>query len=234
MAIHARGLSKSFGDNHVLAGLDLAGRGPASAQERAERGEHELAEAPRVAGPELPEAVARAGPQGLGDGLGVGGSGGPGPDAELLARRGRDGRLGKAVGLGPAEQVSGEPGVDDLAGLAVVVVVGLDLGPAEAVGSAELRSKTPMLSRPRKPPSNTFLPSRSLRFTHQVKLTSSLEKAYFRKSTSPRPPLGGGWLLPTGRSTLVRRSEEGSSAKMSSMSSRRRREERRRTLGRSR
>ena len=42
------------------------------------------------------------------------------------------------------------------------------------VGSGALRSKTPMLSRPRKPPSKTFLPKRSLRFTHQVKFSTSL------------------------------------------------------------
>src|SRR5579859_8203568 len=41
-----------------------------------------------------------------------------------------------------------------------------------AVGSAALRSKTPMLSSPRKPPSKTLLPSASLRLTHQVKLIS--------------------------------------------------------------
>ena len=45
------------------------------------------------------------------------------------------------------------------------------------VGSGALRSKMPMLSRPRKPPSNTFLPNRSLRFTHQVKFSKSLLKA---------------------------------------------------------
>ncbi len=42
------------------------------------------------------------------------------------------------------------------------------------VGSGALRSKMPMLSRPRKPPSNTFLPNRSLRFTHQVKFSKQL------------------------------------------------------------
>ena len=31
-----------------------------------------------------------------------------------------------------------------------------------------------MLSSPRKPPSKTFLPKRSLRFTHQVKFSSEL------------------------------------------------------------
>ena len=45
------------------------------------------------------------------------------------------------------------------------------------VGSGALRSNTPMLSSPRKPPSNTFLPKRSLRFAHQVKFNSSLLKA---------------------------------------------------------
>ena len=55
------------------------------------------------------------------------------------------------------------------------------------VGSGALRSKTPMLSRPRKPPSKTFLPKRSLRFTHQVKFSSSLLKADLRKSRSISP-----------------------------------------------
>ena len=44
------------------------------------------------------------------------------------------------------------------------------------VGSGALRSKMPMLSRPRKPPSNTFLPNRSFRFTHQVKFSRQLVK----------------------------------------------------------
>ena len=52
------------------------------------------------------------------------------------------------------------------------------------VGSGALRSKTPMLSRPRKPPSNTFLPKRSLRLTHQVKFSRSLLKVDRRKSRS--------------------------------------------------
>ena len=55
------------------------------------------------------------------------------------------------------------------------------------VGSGALRSKTPMLSRPRKPPSNTFLPKRSLRLTHQVKFSTSLLKIDFRKSRSASP-----------------------------------------------
>ncbi len=41
------------------------------------------------------------------------------------------------------------------------------------VGSGALRSKTPMLSRPRNPPWKTLRPSVSLRLTHQVKLSSS-------------------------------------------------------------
>ena len=41
-------------------------------------------------------------------------------------------------------------------------------------GSPDVRSKTPMLSRPRKPPSKMLLPSASLRFTHHVKLISEL------------------------------------------------------------
>ncbi len=56
-----------------------------------------------------------------------------------------------------------------------------------AGGQGALRSNTPMLSSPRKPPSNTFLPNRSLRFTHQVKFSRSLLKADLRKSMSASP-----------------------------------------------
>ena len=55
------------------------------------------------------------------------------------------------------------------------------------MGSGALRSNTPMLSRPRKPPSNTFLPKRSLRLTHQVKFSTSLLNVALRKSTSTSP-----------------------------------------------
>src|SRR6516162_2504688 len=55
------------------------------------------------------------------------------------------------------------------------------------VGSCALRSKTPMLSSPRKPPSKTFRPVRSLRLTHQVKLSSSFWKQLLSHSTSPSP-----------------------------------------------
>ena len=55
------------------------------------------------------------------------------------------------------------------------------------VGSAALRSNTPMLSRPRKPPSNTLCPVGSLRFTHQVKFSSSFLKASRRNGTSVSP-----------------------------------------------
>ena len=54
-------------------------------------------------------------------------------------------------------------------------------------GSGALRSKTPMLSRPRKPPWKMLLPSASLRLTHQVKLSSSLWKTRSRKARSPAP-----------------------------------------------
>ena len=44
--------------------------------------------------------------------------------------------------------------------------------------AAALRSKTPMLSRPRKPPANTLRPVGSLRLTHQLKLSMQpLERA---------------------------------------------------------
>ena len=57
---------------------------------------------------------------------------------------------------------------------------------ASPAGRCE-RSIGPMLSSPRNPPSKTFEPSRSWRFTHHVKLTSSLSKMRLRKSVS-RPP----------------------------------------------
>ena len=50
------------------------------------------------------------------------------------------------------------------------------------VGSGALRSNTPMLSSPRKPPWKTFLPSASLRLTHQVKFSSSLWNTRSRKA----------------------------------------------------
>ena len=51
-------------------------------------------------------------------------------------------------------------------------------------GSADERSNRPMLSMPRKPPSNRFEPSASLRFTHQPKFSSSLPNTRVRKSWS--------------------------------------------------
>ncbi len=57
------------------------------------------------------------------------------------------------------------------------------------VGSWALRSNTPMLSSPRKPPWNMLRPSASLRFTHQVKFSMSLWNTRSRNSRSPRPPL---------------------------------------------
>ena len=53
--------------------------------------------------------------------------------------------------------------------------------------AARCGRSTPMLSRPRKPPWKTLLPSASLRFTHQVKLSISLWKTRSRKSRSPVP-----------------------------------------------
>src|SRR6476469_8471041 len=42
------------------------------------------------------------------------------------------------------------------------------------VGRGALRSKTPILSSPRNPPSNRLFPSLSFRFTHQPKVCISL------------------------------------------------------------
>ena len=55
------------------------------------------------------------------------------------------------------------------------------------VGSGALRSNTPMLSSPRKPPSNTLRPVGSLRLIHHVKFTSSFWNALFSQATSPSP-----------------------------------------------
>src|SRR5262249_43969851 len=54
-------------------------------------------------------------------------------------------------------------------------------------GRGALRSKTPILSSPRKPPSKRFFPKRSFRFTHQVKFTTNFLKQRFRKSRLPSP-----------------------------------------------
>ena len=55
---------------------------------------------------------------------------------------------------------------------------------ATPAGSGMDRSKTPMLSSPRKPPEKSWVPATSLRFAHQVKLRPSLMKIRFRKSKS--------------------------------------------------
>src|SRR5258708_38892856 len=57
----------------------------------------------------------------------------------------------------------------------------------EPSGSFSLRSTTVMLSKPRKPPSNTLLPSRSTLFTHHVKLISNLWKHCSRNFRSAFP-----------------------------------------------
>src|SRR3984957_11501426 len=51
------------------------------------------------------------------------------------------------------------------------------------------RSIGPMLSRPRKPPSNRLLPSASSRLIHHVKLTRSLSKIRPRNSRSRLPSM---------------------------------------------
>src|SRR6516225_542166 len=56
------------------------------------------------------------------------------------------------------------------------------------VGRGLLRSKTPMLSRPRKPPEKMLLPPTSLRLTHQVKFSDNFLKQNLRNRKSPRPP----------------------------------------------
>ena len=58
-----------------------------------------------------------------------------------------------------------------------------------SMGSGSLRLNGPMLSRPRKPPSNTLLPSTSLRFTHHEKLSRSLWNTRARKSRSSEPSI---------------------------------------------
>ncbi|MEC9156580.1 MAG: hypothetical protein VYB77_00455 [Planctomycetota bacterium] len=49
-------------------------------------------------------------------------------------------------------------------------------------GSLEDRSKMPMLSSPRKPPSKMLFPAASFRLTHQVKFISSRWKTCSRNS----------------------------------------------------
>ena len=55
------------------------------------------------------------------------------------------------------------------------------------VGSGALRSNTPMLSSPRKPPWKMLRSSASLRLSHQPKLRISFWKAFSRNSRSPVP-----------------------------------------------
>src|SRR5204862_682105 len=59
------------------------------------------------------------------------------------------------------------------------------------VGSGFDRSKTPILSSPRKPPEKRLFPSASLRFTHQLKLSSSFWNTLSRNAVSrwPRGPV---------------------------------------------
>ena len=61
----------------------------------------------------------------------------------------------------------------------------LERGRRRAAGCE--RSKTPMLSRPRKPPANRLRPSASLRLTHQVKLSRSFWNARARNVRSRFP-----------------------------------------------
>src|SRR5690348_13004566 len=55
-------------------------------------------------------------------------------------------------------------------------------------GGAE-RSKNPILSIPRKPPSNKLDPSASLRLTHQLKFSSNLVHTRIRNSRSRLPSI---------------------------------------------
>ena len=54
-------------------------------------------------------------------------------------------------------------------------------------GKVVLRSKTPILSSPRNPPSKMLFSSWSLRLTHQVKLSINFWKTRSRKKVSPFP-----------------------------------------------
>ena len=70
-----------------------------------------------------------------------------------------------------------------------IQLVASDSSSRQPGGSAAERSNSPMLSMPRKPPSNRFEPSASLRLTHQPKLSSSLPNTRVRKSWSRRPSM---------------------------------------------
>ena len=70
-----------------------------------------------------------------------------------------------------------------------IQLVASDSSSRQPGGSGAERSNRPMLSMPRKPPSNRFDPSASLRLTHQPKFSSSLPKTRVRKSWSRRPSI---------------------------------------------
>ena len=65
--------------------------------------------------------------------------------------------------------------------------VASDCSSRQPAGTSRDRSKTPMLSIPRKPPSKRSEPSASLRLTHQLKFRSSLVRTRLRKSVSRAP-----------------------------------------------
>ena len=69
-----------------------------------------------------------------------------------------------------------------------IQAVASDCSSSAPAGRCE-RSKAPMLSRPRKPPANTLLPSASFRLTHHVKLSNSLCSMRSRKSKSLAPSI---------------------------------------------
>src|SRR5664279_3171796 len=68
-----------------------------------------------------------------------------------------------------------------------IQLVESDCSRMEPSGSGVFLSKSPILSIPRKPPSNILLPCSSFLFTHQVKFMSSFRKMVSRNFTSPLP-----------------------------------------------
>src|ERR1700722_19467980 len=68
-----------------------------------------------------------------------------------------------------------------------IQLVESDCSRMDPSGSGVFRSKSPILSIPRKPPSKMLLPCSSFLFTHQVKFMSNLRNIVSRNFRSPLP-----------------------------------------------
>src|SRR5579862_6394478 len=68
-----------------------------------------------------------------------------------------------------------------------IQLVESDCSRIDPSGSGVFRSKRPILSMPKNPPSKILLPCSSFRFTHQVKFIRSFRKIVSRNLKSPVP-----------------------------------------------